>query len=91
MQERFAELSPSFLTISGESITVTCYKTMGRSFPTPATVSKIPTEDLEKSPAPIIPDVSRQSNEGFWTEDIDADDESPPLCYEQALKMARLS
>ena len=64
---------------------------MGRSFPTPATVSEIPTEDLEKSPAPILPDVSRQSNEGFWTEDIDADDESPPHCYEQALKMAGLS
>ena len=56
---------------------------MGRSFPTPATVSEIPTEDLEKSPAPILPNVSRQSNEGFWTEDIDANyDESPPPCYE---------
>ena len=65
---------------------------MGRSFPTPATVSEIPTEDLEKSPAPILPNVSRQSNEGFWTEDIDANyDESPPPCYEQALKIPGLS
>ena len=61
---------------------------MGRSFPTPATVSEIPTEDLEKSPAPRS---TRQSNEGFWTEDIDEDDERPPPCYEQALEMAGLS
>ena len=33
----------------------------------------------------------RQSNEGFWTEDIDEDDERPPPCYKQALKMAGLS
>jgi len=38
-----------------------------------------------------IKDVSRQSSEGFWTEDIDADDESAPPCYEQALKMPGLS
>ena len=113
------------LIISGVSITVGCYKTMPTSFPTPTAVSVIPTEDLEKSPSPIlshnhiplrlatiyngdaaacstdlpdyftavlnIKDVSRQSNEGFWTEDIDADDESPPPCYEQALKMPGLS
>ena len=54
LQERFAELSPSFLIISGVSITVRCYKTVGRSFPTPATVFEIPTEDLEKSPDLIL-------------------------------------
>ena len=60
---------------------------MGRSFPTPATVSEIPTEDLKNHPL----HAPRQSNEGFWTENIDADDERPPPCYEQALKMAGLS
>ena len=65
---------------------------MERSFPTSATVSEIPTEHLKKSFAPILPDVSWQSNEGFWTENIDENyDESPPACYEQAPKMAGLS
>ncbi|CAH3189883.1 unnamed protein product, partial [Porites evermanni] len=82
-------------------------------------VSEIPMEDLEKSPAPILPynhiphrpiraeacstDLpdyfiaisnvpnvsSRLGQRGFWTEDIDnSDDENdPPPCYEQALRM----
>ena len=85
-------------------------------------VSEVPIEDLEKSPAPILPynhiphrsaicqacstdlpdyfiaisnvsEVSPQFelSEGFWTEDIDtSDDENgPPPCYEQALRMSK--
>ena len=83
-------------------------------------VSEVPIEDLEKSPAPILPyshiphrpaicqacstdlpdyfiaisnvsEVSPQLSEGFWTEDIDtSDDENgPPPCYEQALRMSK--
>ena len=84
-------------------------------------VSRIPAEDLEKSPSPLSPynhsphrspfgeasslvlpdyftvvqnaqEVSSQFNAGFWTEDIDgSDDENPPPCYEEALKMTKLS
>ena len=84
-------------------------------------VSRIPAEDLEKSPSPLSPcnhsphrspfgeasslvlpdyftvvqnaqEVSSQFNAGFWTEDIDgSDDENPPPCYVEALKMTKLS
>ena len=37
-------------------------------------------------------EVSSQFNAGFWTEDIDgSDDENSPPCYEEALKMTKLS
>ena len=83
-------------------------------------VSEIPREDLEKSPAPILPynhiphrpaicqacstdlpdyfiaisnvsEVSPQLSGGFWTIDIDtSDDENgPPPCYEEALRMSK--
>ena len=37
-------------------------------------------------------EVSSQFNAGFWTEDIDgSDDENSPPCYEEAIKMTKLS
>ena len=83
-------------------------------------VSEVPIEDLEKSPAPILPynniphrpaicqacltdlpdyfiaisnvsEVSTQLSGGFWTTDIDASDDEngPPPCYEEALRMSK--
>lgn len=105
--------------LGGVCIIIFFHKRRRKRSSSEVAVSRIPAEDLEKSPSPLSPcnhsphrsqfreasflpdyftlvqndqEVSSQFNAGFWTEDIDgSDDENPPPCYEEALKMTKLS
>ena len=108
-----------FFVVSGAAVIACNKRHRPESNSIDVVVSEIPMEDLEKSPAPILPynhiphrpvcaeacstdlpdyfiaisNVPKVSphlkQRGFWTEDIDnSDDENdPPPCYEQALRM----
>ena len=108
-----------FFAVSGAAVIACNKRHRSENNSIDVVVSEIPMEDLEKSPAPIlpythiphrpvcaeacsadlpdyliaisnVPKVSPHSGQrGFWTEGIDnSDDENdPPPCYEQALRM----
>ena len=108
-----------FFVVSGAAVIACNKRYRPESNSIDVVVSEIPMEDLEKSPAPILPynhiphrpvcaeacstdlpdyfiAISNVPNvsphlglRGVWTEDIDNsyDENDPPPCYEQALRM----
>ena len=108
-----------FFVVSGAAVIARNKRHRLESNSIDVVVSEIPMEDLQKSPAPIlpynhiphrpvcaeacstdlpdyfiaisnVPNVSPHSGQrGSWTEDIDNsyDENDPPPCYEQALRM----
>ena len=108
-----------FFVVSGAAVIACNKRHRPESNSIDVVVSEIPMEDLEKSPAPIlpynhiphrpvcaeacstdlpdyfiaisnVPNVSPHSGQrGSWTEDTDNsyDENDPPPCYEQALRM----
>ena len=108
-----------FFVVSGAAVIACNKRQRPESNSVDVVVSEIPMEDLEKSPAPVlpynhiphrpvcaeacstdlpdyfiaisnVPKVSPHSGQrGSWTEDTDNsyDENDPPPCYEQALRM----